>query len=148
MNAHLAMKHSGLLDSDDRLTADGYKLLHIGKIYGPQSVAFLDTLAAQVLITARHLELILWIEEQQRFISSLSKRDAKHFYRAVDLRLEKIGIIAAPASGAAKVTFLRDEPKLWNKLGLLVPSGIGRYFHVGLGFVFDWRKIISVVESS
>ena len=147
MNAHLAMKHAGLLDSDDRLTADGYRLLHIGKIYGPQSVAFLDGLAAQVLIAARHLELIFWIEEQQRFIPTRSKSDAKRFYRALDLRLAKAGIIAAPAKGAAKATFLRDEPKLWNKLGLLSRSGKGRYFHVGYGLVFDWRRIISVVES-
>jgi hypothetical protein len=63
------------------------------------------------------------------------------------LRLAKAGIIAAPAKGAAKATFLRDEPKLWNKLGLLSQSGKGRYFHVGYGLVFDWRRIISVVES-
>lgn len=147
MNAHLALKHSGLIDSDDRLTADGYKLLHVGKIYGAQSIAFLDALSAQVLIAARHLELILWIDEQQRLIPARYKCDAKEFYRAVDLQLERVGIIAAPSKGAAKVTFLRDEPKLWNKLGLLLPSGNGRYFHVGHGLVFDWRKIISVIES-
>jgi hypothetical protein len=147
INAHLAMKHSGLLDSDDRLTADGYKLLHIGKVYGPQSAAFLDALACQVLITARHLELILWIEEQQRVISANSKRNAQQFYRAVDRKLERAGVIVAPARGAAKGIFLRDEPKLWNKLGLLKPAGKGRYFHIGHGLVFDWRRIISVVES-
>jgi hypothetical protein len=147
MNAHLAMRHSGLLDSDDRLTADGYRLLHIGKIYGPNSVAFLDALAAQVLIVGRHLELILWIEQQQRLIPQGQKQDARRYYRALDLQLERGGIIAAPARGAAKINFIRDEPKLWNKLGLLTPSGSSRYFHPRHGLVFDWRKIISVVES-
>ena len=148
MNAHLAMKHAGLLDNQDRLTADGYRLLHIGKIYGPESVAFIDALAAQILIVGHHLELIFWVDEQQRLIPNRQKRDATQFYRALDLRLEKAGVIAAPARGAAKATFLRDEPKLWNKLGLLVRSGPKRYFHTGYGLIFDWRKVISVVEST
>ena len=147
MNAHLALKHSGLLDKDDRLTADGYRLLHIGKIYGSESVAFIEALAAQILTVGRHLELIFWVNEQQLLIPPRKKRNATEFYRALDLRLEKAGVIAAPPTGAPKATFFRDEPKLWNKLGLLVRSGSNRYFHVGYGLVFDWRKIISVVES-
>lgn len=146
INANLAMKHSGLISSDDRLTGDGYKLLQIGKVYGPQSIAFLEALAAQVLIEARHLELMLWIDEQQRYIHKRKKRDAREFYRAVDARLATAGIIAAPKSGAAKVAFIRDEPKLWNKLGLLISAGVGRYFHAGYGLVIDWRKVISVVQ--
>ena len=148
INVRQAMRHAGLLDSDERLTAEGYRLLHVGKIYGPDSAAFMENLAAQVLTTARHLDLIFWIEEQQRLIPANLKRDAQSYYRALDLRLEGAGIIAAPARGASKATFLRDEPKLWNKLGLLTQSGSGRYFHAGYGLAFDWRKIISVIESN
>ncbi len=147
LNVWLAMRYAGLIDSSARITADGYELLSVGKIYGPDSTAFVDMLARHVLTNGRHLDLILWVEDQQRYIAPGRKRDAASFYRALDQRLVREGIIAAPPSNRAKQNFLRDEPKLWNKLGLLVHSGADRYFHAQHGLVFDWRRIISILDT-
>ena len=147
INSWLAMRNAGLIDSDSNITAEGYELLRIGKVYGPESSAFLDVLARLVLTIGQHLDLILWVEDQQRYIPMSKKRDAVSFYQALDRRLVKHGIIATRPSVTAKPNFLRDEPKLWNKLGLLVHSQKGKYFHDKHGLVFDWRHIISVLET-
>jgi hypothetical protein len=148
INVWLAMRNAGLIDSSARITADGYELLSVGKIYGADSAAFLDTLARHVLTNGRHLDLILWVEDQQRFIPDSKKKDAESFYVTLDKRLIREGIIAPPPPNAAKQHFLRDEPKLWNKLGLLVHSGKDRYFHEKHGLVFDWRRIISILDGT
>jgi hypothetical protein len=145
LNAKLAMRHAGLVDSQGDITASGYQLFHIGRIYGPDSTAFLEELARQVLIAGRHLDLIFWVDEKQRIIAARNKRTAPKLYRCLDLQLGKDGIISPPPKTAAKQHFLRDEPKLWNKLRLLVPSSSYQYFHPGHGLVFDWRKIISIL---
>ncbi len=124
-----------------------FDIERVTKAYGPDSAAFLDLLAQQVLTGGRHLDLILWVQDQQHFISQGKKRNADIFYQALDHRLAREGIIAPPAKTAAKLHFLRDEPKLWNKLGLLVRSGKERYFHERHGLIFDWRRIISILEN-
>ena len=148
INVWLAMRHAGLIDTDGRITADGYELLRVGKVYGADSSAFLDVLARHVLTNGRHLDLILWVEDQQRYIAPDKKQDADTFYHALDLRLVREGVIAMPPANAAKQYFLRDELKLWNKLGLLVHSGRERYFHENHGLAFDWRRVISVLEGT
>lgn len=145
LNIELAMKHAGLVDSQGQMTAAGYGLLNTGRIYGADSVVFLEDLARQVLITGRHLDLIFWVDEKARLIPLKNKRTAPKFYRALDLQLAKDGIISAPSPKAAKQYFIRDEPKLWNKLGLLVQSNSHQYFHPEYGLAFDWRKIISIL---
>jgi hypothetical protein len=145
-NAWLAMRHTGLLDSTSTLTAAGYEVMRAGRVYGPGSTAFLELLAHQVLTEGQHLELIFWLEQKQRGIPRSKKANAPTFYKALDAALVRDGIIPPRPHVAGKPTFLRDEPKLWNKLGLLVREGKERYFHPGYGFVFDWRKIISVIE--
>ena len=148
LNARLAMRHAGLLFEDGRLTADGHRLLLVGKIYGADSVAFLERLAWQVLVSGRHLELILWVEEKQRMLADGQMTTAGAYYSALDEMLENDGIIASRPQGSPKASFLRDEPKLWNKLGLLNRQTSTRYFFAGRGLAFNWRKIISVMEGS
>ena len=151
LNAKLAMRHSGLLSADERLTASGHELLRVGKIYSPDSSAFMELLAYHILMDGHHLNLIFWIDEQNRSIEVSNKNDRNRYFAALDKALVKSGVIAPrknpQKSHAAKPHFIRDEPKLWNKLGLLVPSGSRRYFHKGHGLLFDWRKIVSVTSS-
>ena len=129
------------------MTAAGHELLRIGKIYAPGSVAFLDMLAYHILTDGRHLDLIFWVDEQNRSIEASEKRDSDRYLAALDSALVAAGIIAQRADDAAKAHFVRDEPKLWNKLGLLVRGGNTRYFHKNHGLAFDWRKIVSVIDS-
>ena len=145
LNARLAMRHSGMLSVDSDLTAFGHELLRVGKVYGPASAVFGDVLARLVLIEGGHLELILWVDEQNRSLTVADKITSDKYFRALDKALVEAGVIATRLKGAAKAHFLRDEPKLWNKLGLLVRDGKFRYFHQGHGLAFDWRKIISLL---
>ena len=41
----------------------------------------------------------------------------------------------------AKQSYIRDEPKLWNKLGLLEMKGKKQYFFSGEGYRFNWHII-------
>jgi hypothetical protein len=147
LNAFLAMRHTGLLGPDGRLTSSGLELLTVGKVYGPDSVAFIDLLARLILIEGRHLDLIFWVEERTRLIQSSDKQSSNDYVSALDEELVNGGVISPRKPGAKKAHFIRDEPKLWNKLGLLKRDGGTKYFHNGYGFIFDWRKIISVIEA-
>ena len=122
-----------------------YQLLRLGKIYGADSVAFRRYLRSQILDDGRHLELMFWIEEQQRLIPKEKKTSAAEFGRALNAALHQAGVIPNVPQGA-KTSFLRDEPKLWNKLRLLVPYR-GGYFHPKEGYIFNWREIIAMLSS-
>lgn len=142
-NARQSMVHIGAIDSDGRITAEGYELLRIGKVYDHSSVAFRNELARMVLGTGRHLELILWVDDQQKELGRTSLNTSEKFRKALDKKLIKKGVISPP-SGSSKANFLRDEPKLWNKLGLLKAAS-GQTFTKGRGFLFDWGAIVSLV---
>jgi hypothetical protein len=148
LNVFLAMRHAGLIGPDGRLTSAGLELLKVGKVYGPDSVAFIDLLARLILIEGRHLDLIFWVEERTRLVQSSDKQSANDYVSALDKELVDGGVIPPRKPSASKAHFIRDEPKLWNKLGLLKRDGSTKYFHDGYGFVFDWRKIISVIEAT
>ena len=148
LNTRLSMWHSGLLSVDGRLTVAGHNLLRTGKIYSPDSIAFLDKLAYHVLIDGNHLELILWINEQNRRIGIHNIDDRNRYFSALDETLVDVGVIATRKPKPAKAHFIRDEPKLWNKLGLLERHGNGRYFHEKHGLVFSWRKILSIIDNT
>lgn len=143
-NDGLSMRHVALIDSSSHITAEGYDLLRTGKVYGPESQAFLMKLAKRVLVEGRHLELIFWIDETQKRLTAADKTEHRRFRASLDRELQLAGIIPHLPGATGKATFLRDEPKLWNKLGLLVQLA-GSYFFVGEGYRFNWRQIVSVV---
>jgi hypothetical protein len=145
-NDGLSFRHVGLIDSSGQITAEGYELLRIGKVYGPESRVFLSKLAHRVLLDGRHLELIFWIDETQRQIAVADKQDHLQFRVALDQGLQAAGIIPHVPQPTGKSTFLRDEPKVWNKLGLMLHVA-GKYFISGEGYRFNWRQIVSVVSA-
>lgn len=146
-NASLSMRHIGLVESSGRMTEEGYELLRHGKIYGADSESFRMRLGNQILGVGKHLDLIFWMDEQQRTMSGGEKASAQTYYRAMDLALQAAGVIRQAPQGRAKPTFLRDEQKLWNKLRLLVPYAGGQYFHPGVGLVFNWRTIVAMTNT-
>ena len=145
LNVSLALRHTGLMSSHNLLTQEGLQLLQLGKVYGPEASAFMDALARRVLVDGHHLELIYWIYDAQRAMKKIPATGAKH-YAALDRALIKAGVISPPA-GKAKPAYLRDEPKLWNALGLLERRTKTSYFWPGKGLVFNWRRITAVVSS-
>lgn len=146
VNAQYSLRHCGLLTSDGALSLAGLELLHVGKIYGAESDAFLTILAGRVLLDGNHLELILWIEERTRDISPKAKRTSSDYLDGIDEALVAAGVIPPRAAGAVKPHFFRDEAKLWNKLGLLHRRTTTQYFFPGDGYRFDWRAIISATQ--
>lgn len=146
-NVSLSMRHIGLVDSGGHITEAGYELLRHGRIYGADSLSFKMLLGSQILRVGRHLDLIFWVEEQQRAMQPASKASAQVFYSALDSTLQAAGIIRQAPQGTPKPTFLRDEQKLWNKLGLLVTINGSGYFHRGRGLLFDWRAIMAMANT-
>lgn len=142
LNSSLALRHAGLVSSDGLLTQRGLELRQLGKVYGPDSLAFRDALALRILEDSRHLELIYWIYEVQGSLAAHSKA-AEHLL-ALENRLIDEGVIRAP-SGHSKNAFIRDEPKLWNALGLLQRRTATQYYWPRTGFLFNWRRITAVV---
>jgi hypothetical protein len=101
----------------------------------------------QLLTVGRHPDLILWVERHQRQMSAEQKQKHGDFKHLLDEGLEQGGYIRAAPQGLAKETFVRDEPKYRNQLGLLEVNGKS-YFHPGVGYVFNWRMIVSMVDQS
>jgi hypothetical protein len=146
LNASLSLRHANLIDSNGQLTQQGLELLNLGKVYGADSVVFVDRLARRILDDARHLELIYWVSEVQSTIKPSDLRMADRYLLALEKRLVAEGVIRRPR-GHSKPAFIRDEPKLWNKLNLLRRQSTTRYFWPGDGLLFDWRRIIGILAA-
>lgn len=146
-NAFYALRHTGLINPEGDLTIAGLELLHVGKVYGPDSIAFQTLLARQVLLHGQHLDLILWVEKESSTLPAAQKGSSSEYLDALDAQLVAEGVIRPRTKNASKAHFIRDEPKLWNKLGLLHKRNPTDYFFPGQGYRFDWRRIISIIES-
>ena len=133
-----------------RLTDTGFKLLEIGKKYGPNSKIFRDFLAYLILVRGKHLDLIKLIDKFQE----IQKKDGiphlqKDYIKLLDEFLTNNGCIGKRKPTAittdAKNGYIRDEIKLWNKFGLLCLAGERNVFHPGVGYKFNWDKITSIL---
>lgn len=144
-NARISLLHLGLIFSSGGLTTAGYNLLRLGQVYQPDSVVFMHDLCHRVLGAGKHLEMILWVEDNQKKLLTSSKSSRQVYFAALDEALVDAGVIAAP-SGRSKPNYIRDEPKLWNKFGLFIPYNGKSYFHPGIGLVFNWRQIIAAMS--
>ena len=135
--------------STGKLTSLGLKLLQIGKQYGADSQIFMSALSYLILVDGKHLELIKKIEEYQRANVIPTKSDA--FLVGIENDLQAAGCIgprkpsARRGTATGKPSYIRDEPKLWNKLGLMKMKGKTQYFFPNEGYHFDWHKIADVL---
>lgn len=136
--------------NEGHLTNLGFKMLEIGKKYGPNSDAFLNALAYLILVNGKHLELIKIFEEYQSK-SVVLPEDSKNFLLGVETFLTSEGKIGTrkptAVTTAAKVTYIRDEPKLWNKFQIMNLAKKNSYFFKGEGYKFDWHKISDLLIS-
>ena len=152
-NNKIPLFHVGLWDqSEGRLTLDGYRMLNIGKRYGAASPQFLDYLTQLLLLEGKHLDLIQHIQNfQDSEFKNLSGISSKDFKKRIDGYLEKKNLIGKRKPGrvttGAKETFIRDEFKVWNKLGLLKCNSPTQYFYSGRGLLFRWDRITEVLRT-
>ena len=135
--------------SECRLTALGFELLQIGKLYGAGSAKFLDKLAYLILTNGRHLDLVNMIDKFQK--SENIPESSKEHILLIEDYLTQSGSIGKrkpfAVKTAAKVSYMRDEPKLWNKLGFLIKRNETSYFFPGEGFRFNWERISALLIS-
>ena len=148
-NYKIPLFQLGLIEpSEGRLTAEGYKLLAIGKIFGVDSNLFIDYLTKLVLIEGKHLILIqdLYTFEDETNPMNLSSQE--QFRLSFEQYLSDNNSIGPRKPGRTttgnKISYIRDEFKLWNKLGLLRTRKSG-YFIKGKGVEFNWKRITDIL---
>lgn len=133
---------------EGRLTYKGYKLLTFGKMFGVTSTEFKDYLSYLLLTEGRHLELIHEVEQYQRLNKGTIPETSEKFKLSLDNYLEAKGSIGdrkpTAITTGAKVSYIRDEFKVWNKLGLIYCHS-RHYFTKGEGLRFNWGKITDLL---
>lgn len=133
--------------NNGRLTDLGLKMLEIGKKYGPNSDAFMNALGYLVLVDGKHLDLIKMFEKFQKDNIIPDKREA--FLLNIESYLTEQGCIGTRKPGEittnAKVTYIRDEPKLWNKFGIVEKANKRDIFFKNEGYHFNWHKISDIL---
>lgn len=135
---------------EGRLTDVGYTLLQIGSKFGANSTQFIDALSYLILVTGRHLELIHLVRRFQEATPPTSS--SKDYALALEDFLTKSGCIGKRKPTAvktgAKSSYMRDEMKLWNKLGFLIPDAGGTYYFQGVGYKFNWERITAILSAN
>jgi hypothetical protein len=148
-NYKIPLFQLGLIEqSEGRLTVEGYKLISIGKIFGLNSSIYIDYLTKLVLIEGKHLILIQDLENFKNQASASSLDNQEQFRKDFELYLENNNSIGTRKPGRTttgnKVSYIRDEFKLWNKLGLIKSTGM-RYYVPGRGVEFNWSRITDIL---
>lgn len=148
-NYKIPLFQLGLIEpSEGRLTAEGYKLISIGKIFGIESSLYMDYLTKLVLIEGKHLILIQDLEDYKTRANAASLANSTQFRKDFETYLDENNSIGQRKEGRTttgnKESYIRDELKLWNKLGLLKTRGT-RYFTVDRGIEFNWARITEIL---
>lgn len=150
-NYKIPLFHLGLIEpSEGRLTIEGYRLLSIGKMFGPDSSLFMDYLTKLVLIEGKHLILIRDLEEFKDIAIPQDFENQTAFRQSFEEYLRLNNSIGPGKPGRKttgnKESYIRDEFKLWNKLNLL-KSGGKQYFVKGRGLEFNWSRITDILTN-
>lgn len=148
-NYRIPFEQLGLWTSKEGKLSDlGFKLLEIGKKYGPDSVNFKNALTYLLLTVGHHLDLIHIINDIQESYSMTET--SMEFKQLLDIELTERGLIGKRKPTAVKTdskgSYVRDELKLWNKFDLLQCKN-GRYFDKDKGLTFNWQKITDVLTT-
>lgn len=135
--------------NEGHLTNLGFRMLEIGKKYGPNSEAFMNSLGYLILVNGKHLELIKLFEKYQASTDDIPA-NAKRFAAYVGEYLTEQGCIGARKPSAVRTgakEYIRDEPKIWNKFGILKMATKRSYFFKEKGYKFNWHKISDLLIS-
>lgn len=131
---------------EGKLSDIGFQLLIIGKKYGPDSYNFKNALAYLLLTTGHHIDLIQNVYEIQRTFKI--PNSSMEFRKMLDSELTDRGLIGKRKPSAIttnkKGSYIRDEMKLWNKLGLINKRG-NEYFFPNEGYDFNWERINNIL---
>lgn len=148
-NYKIPLFQLGLIEpSEGRITIEGYKLISLGKIFGLESSIYIDYLTKIVLIEGKHLILIQDLEAFKNIAEPESLLSQEQFRIDFEEYLNSNNSIGRRKPGRTttgnKISYVRDEFKLWNKLGLIKTTG-RRYFINGRGIEFNWSRITDIL---
>lgn len=151
-NYKIPMFQLGLWDAETgHLTEKGHKLLSLVKEYSSHSKIYFDALAKIILIDGKHLDLIKDLDEFQNNHPEIIPECSADFFVLFDeylINKNSMGTRKPTAvKTGAKNAYIRDEPKLWNKLGILVTYSGARYYHPFHGIEFNWKRINEILLS-
>lgn len=149
-NYKIPMCQLGLWDAETgHITSKGQFLLKIIDAFGEDSTEYLYTLAKMILVDGKHLDLIKDLEEFQLNNKSLIPESSSEFFILFEDYMTQRNSVGTRKPSAiktgAKKSYVRDEPKLWNKLGIIKLQGPGRYYKSFFGIEFNWEKINKIL---
>ncbi|WP_312702447.1 hypothetical protein [Sedimentibacter sp.] len=152
-NYKIPLCQLGLWDVlNGKLTLKGKSLLSLANLYGSESSKYFKSLAKLILVDGKHLDLIKDVVEFQKSNSSILPETSEEFFTLLDFFLTDKNSIGTRKPSAiktgAKKTYVRDEPKLWNKLGLVNIQANKRYFKPYAGIEFNWDRINDILLST
>jgi len=128
------LKNMKMIDSDNGLTENGFKLYHLGLVNGATSKVFTDYFIKELLIVGHHLDLILDLDAlRQKNMGA----EWQTIVNKMELEYEDKGYIKRNPNRQQAVTsnvkFLKYEKILWKALGLLDAT-----------YTIQWKKIVEV----
>ena len=152
-NYKIPMCQLGLWDAETgHNTMKGKVLLEISRKHGSDSKRYLNYLSKIILLDGKHLDLIKDLDEFQKGCPELIPEASADFFVLFDdymIKRNSMGTRKPTAvKTGAKKAYVRDEPKLWNKLGIIIPSGQNRYYWPFKGLKFDWNRINEILLST
>lgn len=152
-NYKIPMCQLGLWEaSTGHITPKGRALLEVVRNNGDSSRRYLAYLSKLLLLDGKHLDLIKDLDDFQKSCPEVIPESSAEYFILFDNYMETKGSIGTRKPSAvktgAKKAYVRDEPKLWNKLGFIIPSGKGRYYWPFTGIKFNWPKINEILIST
>jgi len=151
-NYKIPMCQLGFWDAETgHITDKGLTLLDVVKTYGVESQEYFDCLAKIILIDGKHLDLVKDLDEFQKSSPEIIPENSSEFFRLFDeymMQKNSIGTRKPTAiTTGAKNAYVRDEPKLWNKLGIIKMQNTSRYYKPFAGIEFNWERINEILLS-
>ena len=151
-NYKIPMCQLGLWETETgHITDKGLTLLDVIRTYGSDSKEYFDCLAKLILIDGKHLDLVKDLDDFQKTSPELIPESSSEFFVLFDeymMGKNSIGTRKPTAvKTGAKRSYVRDEPKLWNKLGIIKLQGSSRYYKPFIGIEFDWDRINEILLS-
>lgn len=152
-NYKIPMVQLGFWDAaTGHITEKGRKLLAVIENNGESSDVYFDCLAKIILLDGKHLDLVKDLEEFQKNCAQIIPETSAEFFVLFDCYMSDKKSLGTRKPSAvktgAKKAYVRDEPKLWNKLGMLNTQGKARYYVPFVGLAFDWNRINSILLSN
>lgn len=144
-NTAITLTHLGLWEEDGTLTAAGRHLVHLGRLFGPNSAPFHDAFARRALLTGRHYELVKLVYEFQQSRPGSDQR----FTMALEEYLESQGLLrrvpARQTTGSR--SFFKAELTFWGTMLRIIRKHGRSYIVPGVGLDFDWPRILDLIAA-